>query len=300
MRSWAAALRRQGCVARRRFWSDAARKARALPPSIARPSYAYTGMVAPAPLYAKVNGPEDIAALRTAGRLARRMLDLTLSLAKPGVSTLEIDDLVHDAIVQEGAYPAPLNYSGFPKSICASIGRQVCHGIPDSYVLQKGDIASFDISLFLGGVFGDNCGTIIVGDDGGDPGARRLVDATQEALDAAIAGIRPGACLTSVGEAVSAVAEREGFGVIAQYCGHGINTTFHAPPLVQHVRNDQKFELKAGHVFTIEPMIVENSPEVQVCDDKWTVITVDKGRAAQFEHMILVTPDGHEVLTLPE
>ena len=186
---------------------------------------------------------------------------------------------------------------GFPKSICASPNDVICHGIPDSRVLRDGDVVSFDVSVFVDGVFGDNCGTVCVGDV--DAAGRRLVDATHGALDAAIAVVRPGACLTEIGDACSDAADARGYGVVRQYCGHGIGTTFHAPPLVSHCRNQNKFRLQKGHVFTIEPMLTEGSPELYVAGDGWTVLTRDEQRAAQFEHTVLVTDAGHEVLTAP-
>jgi len=312
---------------------------RDVPPQIARPSYARTGLVSPGPTAAAICDAATIERLRRAGRLARRVLDYACSLAAPGVSTDAIDALaqyrsgpcpmvlafaqffkrtaparhnaakiiarghrlaelgpqVHDRIVAEGAYPAPYNYMGFPKSLCASPNDVICHGIPDSRVLADGDVVSFDASVFVDGVFGDNCGTVCVG--GVDDAGRRLVDATRDALAAALDVVRPGACLTEIGDACSDVADARGYGVVRQYCGHGIGTTFHAPPLVSHARNRNVFRLEAGHVFTIEPMLTEGSPDLYVAGDGWTVLTRDGRRAAQFEHTVLVTDDGHEVLT---
>mmetsp|Transcript_23164 Transcript_23164/g.69662 ORF Transcript_23164/g.69662 Transcript_23164/m.69662 type:complete len:361 (-) Transcript_23164:74-1156(-) len=280
----------------RRHWTGGAVSAwRDVPPQIARPSYARTGLVSPGPAAAAICDAATIERLRRAGRLARRVLDYACSLAAPGVSTDAIDALVHDRIVAEGAYPAPYNYMGFPKSLCASPNDVICHGIPDSRVLADGDVVSFDASVFVDGVFGDNCGTVCVG--GVDDAGRRLVDATRDALAAALDVVRPGACLTEIGDACSDVADARGYGVVRQYCGHGIGTTFHAPPLVSHARNRNVFRLEAGHVFTIEPMLTEGSPDLYVAGDGWTVLTRDGRRAAQFEHTVLVTDDGHEVLT---
>ncbi|KAH8044775.1 metalloendopeptidase [Aureococcus anophagefferens] len=293
---------------------------RAIPASIERPSYSSTGLVLPAPPAATVADAETIDALRAAGRLARRMLDFACSLAAPGVSTDAIDAEVHEAIVAAGV-PA-YNYMGFPKSICAAPNEVICHGIPDSRILEEGDIVSFDVSIYAGGVFGDNCGTVAVG--AADDAANALVATTQRALDDALATVKPGACLTAIGDACADAAATRDYGVVRQYCGHGIGRVFHAPPLVQHCRNRDAFTLVPGHVFTIEPMLTERSPELYVADDGWTVVTRDAGqqkgakfptskapisavfhsrdggRAAQFEHTVLVTDDGHEVLTLPE
>lgn len=222
------------------------------------------------------------------------MLDVACSLAKPGVSTDQIDAIVHDAIVREGAYPAPLNYMGFPKSLCAAVNDVCCHGIPSAAPLRDGDVVSFDVSVFVNGVFGDNCATVIVGK--ADDQAIDLVETTREALDAAVGAVGPGACLTAVGDAVADVAK--GYGIVRQYCGHGIGTTFHAPPFVQHFRNRDKFVLRPGLVFTIEPILMEHPTEIDVDDDQWTVFTRDGARAAQFEHMVLITDHGAEVLTV--
>jgi len=284
-------------ILRRRWTAGAISEWRPVPDGIARPGYYQTGLVGPAPSTAAICDADTIARLRTAGALARRMLDLACSLAAPGITCDAVDAIVHDAIVAERAYPAPYNYMGFPKSVCASPNEVICHGIPDDRALKDGDVVSFDVSVYLDGVFGDNCGTVVVGD--ADPVARELVAASQKALDDAIATVRPGACLTEVGDAVCAAADAGGFGVVRQYCGHGIGDVFHAPPLVQHCRNRDAFELKPGHVFTIEPMLTEGSPDLYVADDGWTVLTSDAKRAAQFEHMVLVTEDGHEILTLP-
>ncbi|KAJ8607123.1 hypothetical protein CTAYLR_009157 [Chrysophaeum taylorii] len=238
---------------------------------------------------------ETVERIRVAGRLARRMLDLACSLAEPGRSTDEIDAIVHEAILKEGAYPAPLNYLGFPKSLCASNNDVCCHGIPDDRPLVNGDVVSFDVSVFLDGVFGDNCETVIVGEP--DRDALVLVDAARAALDAACAVVGPGVCLTAVGDAVAKVAEPLGLGVVKQYCGHGIGTQFHTPPLVQHFPNRDKFTLKPGHVFTIEPILTERPTELFVADDRWSVYAQDAARAAQFEHMLLVTPHGCDLLT---
>ncbi|KAJ1459331.1 peptidase M24, structural domain-containing protein [Pelagophyceae sp. CCMP2097] len=282
----------------RRALSEAAKRATFLPQHIPRPAYSQTGVVPPPLPWAIVHTDEVILRLRHAAKVARKMLDLSLLLAEPGISTDEIDVQVHDAIAREGAYPAPLNYAGFPKSVCSSVNAVVCHGIPDAYVLQAGDIVSFDVSVFYGGVYGDNCGTVIVKGGPEDARGRLLVDVTQKAMDAAITTVYPGGCLTSVGTAISDLADEHKFGVVERYCGHGIGEMFHLPPLVQHTRNRAKFELLPGHVFTIEPMLTEGRPEVTVLEDDWTVVTNDGSRAAQFEHMVLVTTDGYEVLTV--
>ena len=266
--------------------------------------------------------------MRHAAKLARRVLDHACSVAKPGITTDQVDVAVHDALLKAGAYPSPLNYVGFPKSLCSSINEVICHGIPDTRPLEFGDIVSFDVSCFINGVHGDNCATIIVGDEQekdeigtdwrGVPylgneffecrpeedearirSARRLVHATRESLYEAINRIGPGSCLTDVGAAIQDVADSYGYSTVEKYRGHGIGADFHRPPFVKHYRNDDKLELLPGMVFTIEPMLVEGSGDCFEWSDKWTVATCDGGMAAQFEHTILIREDGVEILTVP-
>mmetsp|Transcript_16782 Transcript_16782/g.41946 ORF Transcript_16782/g.41946 Transcript_16782/m.41946 type:complete len:399 (-) Transcript_16782:91-1287(-) len=272
---------------------------------------------------------EYLANMRHAAKLARRVLDHACSVAKPGVTTDEVDTAVHEALLEAGAYPSPLNYVGFPKSLCSSVNEVICHGIPDTRPLEFGDIVSFDVSCFINGVHGDNCATIIVGDEQetdeigtdwrGVPylgskffegradedeakirSARRLVHAARESLYEAINRIGPGSCLTDIGAAVQDVAEDYGYSTVEKYRGHGIGADFHRPPFVKHYRNYDKLELLPGMVFTIEPMLVEGSGDCFEWSDKWTVATSDGGMAAQFEHTILIKEDGVEILTVPE
>ena len=297
-----------------------------VPPHIVRPPYASSGIV-PYPQHADsvyLHEPEVQTRMKAAAKLARRTLDLACSLAQPGVTTDEIDTHVHEAIIAAGAYPSPLNYAGFPKSLCSSINEVICHGIPDERPLEFGDVVSFDVSCFLNGVHGDNCATVIVGDVGpsGSPTdwrgvpyrtqfasdadeahfvhARRLVAATREALYAAIETVRPGSCLTQVGAAIHAVADQHGYDTVQKYRGHGICHEFHCAPFVKHFRNRDTLELLPGMIFTIEPMLTEGSQECHEWSDQWTVATNDNGLAAQFEHTVLVTEDGVEIITVPE
>jgi methionyl aminopeptidase len=271
---------------------------------------------------------EYLANMRHAAKLARRVLDLACSVAKPGITTDQVDTAVHEALLEAGAYPSPLNYVGFPKSLCSSINEVICHGIPDTRPLEFGDIVSFDVSCFINGVHGDNCATIIVGDEqetdeiGTDwrsvpylgnkffdrrpkedeeriRSARRLVHATRESLYEAINRIGPGSCLTDVGAAVEDVADSYGYSTVEKYRGHGIGADFHRPPFVKHYRNYDKLELVPGMVFTIEPMLVEGAGDCFEWSDKWTVATSDGGMAAQFEHTVLIREDGVEILTVP-
>jgi methionyl aminopeptidase len=275
-----------------------------VPDDIPRPPYALTGIVPYLQYPDKVmlHTPESIKLMRDAARLARKTLDLACRLAAPGVTTDEIDTAVHEAIIEAGAYPSPLNYAGFPKSLCSSINEVVCHGIPDSRPLQFGDVVSFDVSCFLNGVHGDNCATLIVGDDNTQDTfeqERRLVETTKESLEAAIDACRkPGRCLSHIGDAIEQVAEREGFSSVRKYRGHGISHEFHCPPFVKHYRNNEKLALRPGMIFTIEPMLTQGTGDCFEWSDDWTVSTVDGGLAAQFEHTILLTDDNVEILTV--
>lgn len=289
---------------------------RRLPESspIVRPPYAERGNIPYnffSPEVIHLQDENTIKRLQISGFVAASMLHLACETAQPGISTDEIDQIVHNAILEIGAYPSPLNYRGFPKSICSSVNEVVCHGIPDTRPLQYGDVVSFDVSVFINGVHGDNCATVIVGDDSDTTNKssssehdevllkeeRRLIRATQEALQAAIAVCKPGGCLSHIGHVISDVADAYGYESVRDYRGHGINETFHCPPYVKHYRNDDLLELRPGMVFTIEPMLVQKSAEVYEWDDGWTVATRDGGLAAQFEHMVWITDNGVKVLT---
>ena len=298
-----------------------------VPSHIVKPPYASDGVV-PYSLFPNqilLHDEPMIERMRKAARVARNVLDYACSLAKPGVETDEIDTAVHEEIIRQGAYPSPLNYHGFPKSLCSSINEVICHGIPDKRPLQNGDIVSFDVSCFLNGVHGDNCATVIVGDEQdkneigcdwrGVPyrakfyspheeamfqSARRLVYATRQSLFTAIHTCGPGSCLTEVGAAIQDVADQYGYSTVTKYRGHGIGEEFHTAPYVKHYRNNDTLQLQPGMIFTIEPMLVEAAGECFEWDDQWTVATVDGGMAAQFEHTVLITQDGVEIITLPQ
>jgi len=188
----------------------------------------------------------------------------------------------------------------FPKSLCSSVNDVACHGIPDDRPLRRGDVVSFDVSLFLDGYHGDNCATVIVGETEADAQRRRLCDATQQALEEAIRTVRPGSCLSDIGEAVADVADAYGYSIVTHFCGHGVGRELHERPLVYHGRNGHRLELKENMVFTIEPILSEASGQIKTLDDGWSAVTVDGGYAAQFEHMVHVTADGARVLTLPD
>ncbi|MGQ0676437.1 MAG: type I methionyl aminopeptidase [Rhodospirillales bacterium] len=246
----------------------------------------------------KLHGPEGFAGMRAAGRLAAEVLDFVTPHVKPGVATGALDALCHDFIVARGAVPAPLGYRGFPKSICTSVNHVVCHGIPGDKVLQDGDILNIDITVILQGWHGDTSRMFLVG-DGVKLKARRLVDATYEAMMKGIEQVRPGATLGDVGHAIQAHAEAARFSVVRDFCGHGIGKMFHDHPSVLHFgRPGEGVALREGMFFTIEPMINAGRFEVKVLGDGWTAVTKDKSLSAQFEHTIGVTGDGHEIFTL--
>ncbi|EED93481.1 probable methionone aminopeptidase, partial [Thalassiosira pseudonana CCMP1335] len=249
-----------------------------------------------------IHDADSIAKMRKAAQLARKLLDYAChpSIARAGTTTEQIDSLIHDAALANSAYPSPLNYMGFPKSLCSSVNEVVCHGIPDTRRLELGDVVSFDVSCFVGGVHGDNCATIVVGDVNDEfVTARRLVQAALESRDEGVRACKPGGCLSDIGSAIHAVADAYGYDTVRHYRGHGISSDFHCAPYVKHYRNNEGMELIPGMIFTIEPMLTEGMAECDEWSDNWTVVTKDGGRAAQFEHTVLITDTGVEVLTVP-
>lgn len=239
---------------------------------------------------------EEVELMRPTCKLAAETLLMIGPYIKPGITTNRLDEICHDFIVKNGAIPSPLNYKGFPKSICASINDEICHGIPSDRKLRNGDIVNLDITTYLGGFHGDTNQTFFVGSP--RPQMRRLVDATIEALQRSIEKVRPGAHLGDIGAAIQESVEPKGYSVVREFCGHGIGRNFHEEPQVLHVgRYGEGIELRKGMVFTIEPMINAGKAELRVLADKWTAVTVDGSMSAQFEHTIAVTATGHEVLT---
>ncbi|CAJ1366017.1 unnamed protein product [Effrenium voratum] len=238
---------------------------------------------------------EDVEAMRRAGKLAHSALDLAEQLIQPGITTEEMDKELHAFICDHGAYPSDLQYKGFPKSVMISINEVICHGIPDTRALEDGDLVNVDVTLYLGGFHADTARSWICGK--GDATGDRLVAATQEALDSAIGVCRAGAPLKAIGDAVAEVAEREDFGIVKTLVGHGIGEFFHGVPQIFHCRNSDNRKMEEGTTFTIEPVLTEGAAEWVTWDDGWTVATKDGGRAAQFEHTILITADGCKVLT---
>ena len=236
--------------------------------------------------------------MRVAGRLAAEVLRMIEPHIKPGVSTGELDRICHDYIVNvQQAVPAPLNYRGFPKSICTSVNHQVCHGIPGDKTLKKGDIINVDVTVIKDGYHGDTSRMFFV--DEPSIQARRLVQVTKECLLKGIEQVRPGARLGDIGHAIQIHAERHNYSIVREYCGHGIGREFHEDPQVLHYGlPGTGVALRAGMCFTVEPMINAGAAAVRLLPDNWTVVTRDHSLSAQWEHTILVTDTGHEILTL--
>ena len=245
-----------------------------------------------------IKTPEEIEKMRIAGHLAANVLEMIGEYVQPGVTTDELDRICHDYITNEQqAIPAPLNYRGFPKSICTSVNHQVCHGIPSSKVLKKGDIINIDVTIIKNEFHGDTSKMFFVGKP--SPFAKRLAQVTQKALWKGIEMVRPGTQLGDIGHTIQQYAESQHFSVVQEYCGHGIGRGFHEDPQVLHYGNaGTGIALQEGMTFTIEPMINAGKRQVKLLPDGWTVITKDRKLSAQWEHTILCTHDGYEVLTL--
>jgi methionyl aminopeptidase len=242
----------------------------------------------------------EIEKMRQAGSLAAKLLQHLEPMVKPGVSTLELNDEAERWTQAHGAKSAPLGYHGFPKSICTSINHVICHGIPNAkQILKEGDIINIDVTPIVDGYHGDTSKTFFVGTP--SPVAQKLVDVTYESMMRGIAAVKPGARIGDIGAAIQEYAEAEGFSVVRDFVGHGVNTTFHTAPQIPHYGNRGKGKkLRPGMVFTIEPMINEGTWEAQVLEDGWTAITKDGKLSAQFEHTVAVTQVGVDILTLPQ
>ena len=245
-----------------------------------------------------INTPQDIEGMRVAGRLAAEVLQVVAPFVKPGVTTEELDRICHDHIVNvQGAIPANVGYKGFPKTVCTSVNNVICHGIPSTAkVLKDGDIVNIHVTVIKDGYHGDTSRMYVVGKP--TVMAERLVRVTREAMFRGIRAVRPGATLGDIGHAIQSYAESERFSVVREYCGHGINKIYHDEPQVMHYgRPGTGMVLQPGMTFTIEPMINEGTYHTKVLPDGWTVVTRDRKLSAQWEHTILVTDDGFEILT---
>ena len=268
---------------------------RAVPESIPRPDYWETGRPQRRS-EPSVKSPEVIERMRVAGRIAKEVLDEIAAAIAPGLTTDELDVISHEAHVRRGVYPSPLRYHGFPKSVCTSVNEVICHGIPDDRPLREGDIVNVDVTVFTGGVHGDTDATYPVGTI--DPLSARLLRVTRECLDLAIEQVRPGAPLHAIGRAIETHAHAHGFSVVRAFVGHGLGEVFHSAPQVPHYYDAAAdLALEPGMTFTIEPMITMGSIQPVIWGDGWTAVTADGSRAAQFEHTVLVTDTGVDVLT---
>ena len=245
-----------------------------------------------------IKTPEEIQKMRVAGRLAAEVLEVVAPHVQAGVTTAELDRICHDHIVRvQGAVPAPLNYHGFPKSICTSVNQQVCHGIPGDRVLRGGDIVNIDVTVIKDGYYGDTSQMFLIGEVSVQ--ARRVSQVSRECLLLGLAEVRAGASLRTIGRVIQRHAEANGCSVVREYCGHGIGREFHEDPQVLHYDDPKtSLVLQPGMTFTIEPMLNAGKRQVKVLPDGWTVVTKDHSLSAQWEHTVLVTPEGYEVLTL--
>lgn len=271
---------------------------RDVPTSIPRPEY--VGRPGPATYTGPdVVAPETIERIRVASTIAARALALVGEHVAPGVTTDELDRIGHEYLLDHDAYPSTLGYRGFPKSLCTSINEVICHGIPDSTVLEDGDIVNVDITAYIGGVHGDNNATFLVGDV--DEESRLLVERTQEALARAIKAVKPGREVNVIGRVIEKYADRFGYGTVHDYTGHGVGEAFHTGLVIPHYDTAPHYGtvIEPGMVFTIEPMLTLGTYDWTMWDDGWTVVTADGRRTAQFEHTLVVTDTGAEILTLP-
>ncbi|CAO3630483.1 unnamed protein product [Cunninghamella blakesleeana] len=269
---------------------------RPVPTHIPLPFYAQEGLSSNWAPHIPKNTEEDIQHLRKVGQLAKKILLKGGNMCKAGTTTEEIDRVLHEAIISEGAYPSPLNYMGFPKSICTSVNNIIAHGIPNERPLENGDIINIDVTVYLNGYHGDTSYTFYVGqvDDQG----KALVECTKECLEKAIQICGPHVPYKEIGRVISEHASKFGYSISDELSGHGIGKEFHCLPLIYHHVNDEIGSMTPGTVFTIEPILCQGSSIGLMYPDEWTISTVDGGRSAQFEHTVLVTDDGVEILTL--
>lgn len=246
-----------------------------------------------------IKNEQQIEGIRKSCELAADTLRHIKYSVRDGVSTQKINEMAEEFIRDHGAFPAPLNYHGFPKAICTSLNEVICHGIPsESSILTEGDIINIDVTTILNGYYGDTSTMFAIGNVSDE--AKRLISVTQDCLAIGICQVKPDVEFYKISEAITEYAQNRGFSVVYQFCGHGTGIEFHEEPQINHAYdplNKDKRKMKPGHIFTIEPMICIKSPTAKTLEDKWTAVTVDGGLSAQFEHTVLVTKDGVEVLT---
>jgi len=273
---------------------------RKVPEHIKRPDYAADGIPkAKSPIFPwdiEVKTEKDIEAMRVSGRIAREVLDIAGKAVQAGITTDEIDIIVHEACIERNSYPSPLNYRAFPKSVCTSLNEIICHGIPDSTVLKNGDILNIDVTVYHNGYHGDCSEMFCVGEV--DDKAKDLLQVTYDAWQEAAAFCKPGRAYKDIGAIIEDYVTKRGYTTVPDFCGHGIGTMFHTNPNILHYRNDHpNGKMEKGHVFTIEPMICEGKAKTVTWPDNWTAATADGKRSAQFEHTFLLTATGVEPLT---
>ena len=271
---------------------------RAVPAHIDRPEYMYHS--GPEVVTAgDIKSPETIEKIRVAGRIAAQALQVVGEAVRPGITTDELDRIGHEFIISHNAYPSCLGYMGFPKSLCTSINEVICHGIPDDRPLEDGDIVNVDITAYYDGVHGDTCAMFEVGNV--DEESHLLIERTRNAMMRGIKAVRPGREINVIGRVIESYAHRFDYGVVRDFTGHGVGEAFHSGLIVPHYDAAPAHNevMEEGMVFTIEPMLNLGGIEWEQWDDAWTVVTKDRGRSAQFEHTIVVTEDGAEILTLP-
>jgi methionyl aminopeptidase len=270
---------------------------RQVPARIPRPEY----VGKPHPVRStepEVKTPETIERMRVAGRIAAQALETVGKHVEPGVTTDDLDRIGHEFLCDHDAYPSTLGYRGYPKSLCTSVNEVICHGIPDSTVLRDGDIVNIDITAYVDGVHGDTDATYLVGEP--DEESRLLVERTREAMTRGIRAVAPGRQVNVIGRVIESYAKRFGYGVVRDFTGHGIGGTFHSGLVIPHYDDPRAtLVMEPGMTFTIEPMLTLGAIAYDIWADGWTVVTKDRRRTAQFEHTILVTDSGSEILTLP-
>ena len=270
---------------------------RPVPAHIPRPDYAATGRPSRVGKYSDVQTPEVIARMRRAGKAAAEVMQATSAYLRPGITTDEIDAIAHEEYVKRGGYPSPLNYHGFPKSLCTSVNEVICHGIPDNRPLEDGDIINLDITIYLEGVHGDCSATYPVGTVDAD--SQRLIQVTRECLMLGVGAVKPGRPISDIGRAIETHATKNGMGVVRAYCGHGIGEIFHTSLQIPHYYEAEADTImEPGMTFTVEPMITLGHWQHRVWEDDWTAVTADGSRSAQFEHTLVVTDTGYELLTV--
>ena len=271
---------------------------RTVPANIVRPEY--VGKHGPAPYTGNnIYSPEQIALVRESGRIAAQAIELVGDNVRPGVTTEQLDVIAHDFMLAHDAYPSTLGYRGYPKSICSSVNEVICHGIPDDTVLEDGDIVNIDITAYKNGVHGDSNQTFIVGTASDE--VTQLVERTRESLNRGIKAVAPGRQVNVIGRAIESYAKRFGYGVVRDFTGHGVGEAFHSGLIIPHYDSAPRYAdvMEVGMIFTIEPMLTLGGYDWDMWDDGWTVTTKDKSMTAQFEHTLVVTERGAEVLTLP-